>query len=329
MKKPIITICILLFPALAFAQPPAPPYAPGTLSNVGNFDLNGYKITGGGENGIYVDSSGNVGIANSSPGFALDVNGQANFESATFPVLGFRRTSGQSSGSLDAISGVASSFALYSETTGDMGTGYGGGMVFFIKDATSSDEVAARIYARRDSSDSDGLLQFFTSSANPAVTIRDTDYVGVGTTSPDELLDVNGNIQQSPGDDTHGGYVSAIYTASVNITAAATATLDLNIPSGWVIKGCQLHVKTALAAGETWDAEINDGGTEESITTNAAVAVDTNVNHFGHADVGYGGTLTDAETDIVISPNGGGSFTAQGTIEGHCLAFGFDSWDNE
>jgi len=137
-----------------------------------------------------------------------------------------------------------------------------------------------------------------------------------------------GNVHISS-TDTHGGYVTKIYEASVDIAAAATATLDLNIPSGWVVKGCQLHVKTALAAGETWDAELNDGGTEESIVSAAAVAQNTNVNHFGHADAGYGGTLTDAETDIVISKNGGGAFTAQGTIEGHCMAFGFDGWDNE
>jgi len=128
---------------------------------------------------------------------------------------------------------------------------------------------------------------------------------------------------------THGGYSRKIYPASVDITAAATATLDLNIPSGWIVKACQLHVKTALAAGETWDAELNDGGTEEAITSAAAVAQNTNVNHFAHADAGYGGTLTDAETDIVITKNGGGDFTAQGTIEGHCLCEGFDAWDNE
>ena len=129
---------------------------------------------------------------------------------------------------------------------------------------------------------------------------------------------------------THGGDVIKIYSASTGtLPAAATDTIQLNIPTGWVIQGCQLHVKTALAGGDTWDAELNDGATEEAIASNQAVTQNTNVNHHASADAGYGGTLTDAETDILITKNGGGSFTAQGEIEATCIAKGFDAWDAE
>ncbi len=131
-------------------------------------------------------------------------------------------------------------------------------------------------------------------------------------------------------DPTHGGYITKIYSATTGtLPAATTDTIQLNIPTGWVIQGCQLHVKTALAGGDTWDAELNDGATEEAIATNQAVAQNTNVNHHASADAGYGGTLTDAETDILITKNGGGSFTAQGEIEATCIAKGFDAWDAE
>ena len=154
--------------------------------------------------------------------------------------------------------------------------------------------------------------------------------VGIGTTSPDAKLDVVTDFQMSSADDAHGGYITKIYSASTGtLPAATTDTIQLNIPTGWVIQGCQLHVKTALAGGDTWDAELNDGGTEEAIASNQAVAQNTNVNHHASADAGYGGTLTDAETDILITKNGGGSFTAQGEIEATCIAKGFDTWDAE
>jgi len=137
-----------------------------------------------------------------------------------------------------------------------------------------------------------------------------------------------GDVQLSS-NSTHGGYVTKVYSATSGTLTGATDTIELNIPAGWVIKACQLHVKTAVtnAGDNTWSAELNDGSQEEVISAFSAAAQNTNVNHLAHADAGYGGTLTDAETDILLTPQGA-DFTA-GEIEATCIAFGFDAWDAE
>lgn len=141
-------------------------------------------------------------------------------------------------------------------------------------------------------------------------------------------VDNTGDIQQFSSDSTHGGYITKVYSASSGALTGATDTIELNIPSGWRITQCQLHVKTVVvdsAGDDTWSAELNDTGTEEAIVTGAAAAANTNVNHWADADTW--GTLTDAETDILLTPQGGEFLS--GEIEAHCIAQGFDAWDNE
>lgn len=116
---------------------------------------------------------------------------------------------------------------------------------------------------------------------------------------------------------TTGGYYTVVSEATVDITAVASITCQVNVPSGSRLIGCQIRVDTALAAGETWDAEWHDGASLQSIVSNAAVAKNTKVNKF-HDD-NANTPITDAETDIVITKNSGGSFTAQGTIR--CIAY--------
>jgi len=128
----------------------------------------------------------------------------------------------------------------------------------------------------------------------------------------------------------HGGYERRIYAATSGTLTGATDKIELDIPAGWVIVQCQLHVKTTVVddgGDDTWSSELNDGAQEEVISAGSAAAQNTNVNHFAHSDAGYGGTLTDAETDIVLTPQGG-NFSA-GEIEAHCIARGFDAWDVE
>lgn len=186
------------------------------------------------------------------------------------------------------------------------------------------------------------LLAEDPSSTNPSMVPdnADTDS-GIGQAAADQPNIIAGGVEsvrhsESSGDvtrtifsddNTHGGYNNKVYSASITVTASSTLTIDLNIPSGERILQCQLHVQTALAGGDTWDSELNDGSQEEAISTASAVAINTNVNHWADADTW--GTLTDAETDIVITKNGGGSFTAQGVIEAHCMALSFDTWDSD
>jgi hypothetical protein len=115
-----------------------------------------------------------------------------------------------------------------------------------------------------------------------------------------------------------GGFRRLFKEATANITADAAITIQVNIPTQARIVGCQLRVDAALATGETWDAKFNDGSDVETITTAAAVAKNTKVNFFSSY-------TTDAETDIVITKNGGGTFTAQGTIRAIVYYDAFDA----
>ena len=142
----------------------------------------------------------------------------------------------------------------------------------------------------------DGILSLNPTAGN----------VGIGTTSPD------GQFSQG------GSYGSQLcrksYSATANITAAATATVQVNIPTGVRILSTACQVSSALAAGDLWDLEANDEGTVSALATGLAVALNT-------ADYDLlSGVITDAETDLVVTKNGGGSFTAQGTIR--CTVWG-------
>lgn len=109
-----------------------------------------------------------------------------------------------------------------------------------------------------------------------------------------------------PGDSSEVSDVT--YEAQVPITAAATITLDLNIPANVKIESAHLYVQTALTGGETWDAALDDGSEVEKIGSGIAVDAGTEVHHFS------AGVITDATTDILITKNGGGAFTAAGRI---------------
>ncbi len=106
---------------------------------------------------------------------------------------------------------------------------------------------------------------------------------------------------------TTGGLQHLVAENTANIEADASTTITLSIPSGARLLGAQLRVDTALAAGELWDAAYS-GGSTTALVSAGAVAKSTKVNKM-HVD-----EITSDVTNIAITKNGGGSFTAQGTI---------------
>lgn len=165
---------------------------------------------------------------------------------------------------------------------------------------------------------SDGSVEHFGSLSGSSGSFVNT--VRGGTVSAGETI--------FTADITHGGSHYKVYAASSGTLAGATDTIELAVPSGWRILQCQLHVKTAVTddgGDDTWSAELYDGAIVESIVAGAAAAQDTDVDHWADADTTW--TLTDAETDILLTPNGG-DFSA-GEIEAWCLAVGFAAWDSE
>jgi hypothetical protein len=105
---------------------------------------------------------------------------------------------------------------------------------------------------------------------------------------------------------TTGGLLTKFYEATANIEADASTTITLSIPATAKIRGCQLRVDSALAATELWDANYS-GGSTAAICSAQAVAANTKVN--SHTT-----DITTDTTNIAITKNGGGNFTAQGTI---------------
>ena len=113
---------------------------------------------------------------------------------------------------------------------------------------------------------------------------------------------------------TTGGLYTKTAEATVDITAVHTVTIEVNIPAGSRILGCQLRVDAALAGAETWNAQYVTGATQ-SIDTNQAVAQNTKVVKFFDGNAAT--DIASAETDITIQRNsnpGVDVFTAQGTI---------------
>jgi hypothetical protein len=110
---------------------------------------------------------------------------------------------------------------------------------------------------------------------------------------------------------TTGGFQRLSVEATANIEADASTTITLGIPTSSRLIGVQLRVDSALATGETWDAAWS-GGSTTSIATARAVAKNTKVTlmYDEHAAT----PITSNTTNIAITKNGGGNFTAQGTI---------------
>lgn len=257
---------------------------------------NGVKVYSGGA-GIFVDNGGNVGIGTTGPNAELEI-------SSTSPELSISNTT-------DTDNGTRATDVVFYGTNGSL---FEQGRISCYHDSNNDDKDGAIKFLTNDGSDADGAL-------TERMVIDNNGNVGIGTTGP------IGNVQISS-TNAHGGYVTKIYEASSGTLTGATDTIELAIPSGWRILQCQLHVKTAVtddAGDDTWSSELNDGGIEETISAGSAAAQNTNVNHWADADTW--GTLTDAETDILLTPNGG-NFSA-GEIEAHCLCQGFDNWDNE
>ncbi|MBE9485455.1 MAG: hypothetical protein IMY74_11440 [Bacteroidetes bacterium] len=106
-------------------------------------------------------------------------------------------------------------------------------------------------------------------------------------------------------------YKSTKSEATANITADATVTIQVNVPTNTKLLGVQMRVDTALTGGETWIAAYS-GGASQNIVTDAAVAKNTKVNKF--FDEHAATAITSGETDIAITKTGGGAFTAAGVL---------------
>jgi len=244
-------------------------------------------------------------------------------------------------GSIVIPSGVGKGYWFGNGANGITDDG-GGNNYLYVYLNGSKHWIFATTYIKSNISGGARISSSVPTSTVPAYNFdADTD-TGIGKAAADQLSLIAGGVEgirviEDAGaieaytmgasgvrvNDTSGGFKAKPYFGSVEVTAAATLTITLNIPTGAKLKGCQLHVPTALAAGETWDAEFNDGAQVEAIGAAIAVAQNTNVNFFS------AGVETDATTNIVITKTGGGAFTAQGEIEAVAYVEEFTAWTDE
>lgn len=113
-------------------------------------------------------------------------------------------------------------------------------------------------------------------------------------------------------DDTLGYPVGLATAESVaNVTASATISIAMNVPTGSRVTGAQIRVDAALAAGDLWDAAYG-GGLVGTIATAQAVAKNTQAGALFNAN---GATdITTGTLFVDVTKNGGGTLTAQGTV---------------
>ena len=120
----------------------------------------------------------------------------------------------------------------------------------------------------------------------------------------DSLAYVSDNEGQST-----GGKSILYKEATGTSTAATTFNIATQIPQGARIVGCQLRVDTALS--NNFDAAYNTGATQ-TIATAALKELNTKVNTL--FDTNIATDITSATTDITITHNGVGDFTAGGVV---------------
>lgn len=124
-----------------------------------------------------------------------------------------------------------------------------------------------------------------------------------GDNIPVFTVDTDGNIFQES--HSYGGAaVQKKYEALVDLSVSST--IQVNVPSGVIITGVQLVVKTLITGtgAATWDATFS-GGASDSIATAKAFA--KNTKH----DENFVEIKTTAETDISITPNAGSLDTGE------------------
>lgn len=101
-------------------------------------------------------------------------------------------------------------------------------------------------------------------------------------------------------------------TITTDALTGTSVTMAFQIPANSLVLGTSLNVDTAVTdddGNDTWSSELNDSGQVLAIGAGSAAAKNTKVNKFA-------ATMTDAATDIVLTPNGT-NFTA-GVITARC-----------
>lgn len=291
------------------------------------------------------DNGTNVGVGTNQPDYKLDVDGQIRSTSSSFPVYFLQReTSLTGDGTFTSpITGIASGFHLRTNSSGTIQDGFGGGIVFSLTDSGTSSNTAARIYARRDGSDTTGALQFWgglngttslsTMRADGSVyfdeygsgTFTGTAFKNLSITSSGKIIEtdaVPANVVETV-TTTDGTYINL--TPNSPIDGAVTVTADLSAVDGtsganerYLTKTNKWAEISTIPGTYTWAV---DGDQGTPYTVNSGNTVDFAGSTYITTSTISGPTLVithdnTARTNITssITPNFGSSFTAIDSI---------------
>jgi hypothetical protein len=178
----------------------------------------------GGSEAMRIDSSGNVGIGTQIPIEKLDVMGKLNIQHGSVWSTG---TQGQGRGSIHIDPASATDHA-------------GGAITFGASDTSNGTTAQAGIYVRSDGSYGTKMYlsttDNYTAGSKTAITIEHNGNVGIGTTSPNEKLEVNGNIKHNGLTMTSGTDIDQLYTATASLTLT-TAWQDTGVNSSELATG--------------------------------------------------------------------------------------------
>ena len=158
---------------------------------------------------LSLDSNGRLGIGTASPDRALTIEG-SDFASSS---IRLKRTGG----------GANNDAGLQFQSAAGANAGAGMGGIWF---QNSLDGNAYSLIRARtdDATGTSGRLDFMTStstvsnSTTPSLTIKSTGNVGIGTTSPNARLDVNGLIKGIAGASSSGG-IKLHTNSGINVSA--------------------------------------------------------------------------------------------------------------
>ena len=263
--------------------------------------------------GDFVFTGGNMGIGTATPDGKLHV-----FTSSAGSVTANANFN-------DAVVEIGGANGGFSVLTDDAQRG---GIAF----GSPSDNLGAAIDWQYSSSSmrirtstANGEISLMTGNSVAAVRIDETGRVGIGTISPVVELEVAGEIRHTG---TTGGFNERVSEATGTATAATTFDIEVNIPSGARIIGCQLRVDTALTSsdgGTTWTAAYIDGSTSQ-VGTALAFAKDTKKNTM--YDVNLASDIASAETDIRVTCDGAKTFAAGGVVRAIVYYEDFTFMDN-
>ncbi len=252
----------------------------GSASNI---NLGSNFISGDGDNeGLYVDSTGKVGIGTTTLNNILHV---------------YAVDSGTRLTRDGTLSGAETVLNIVTPDNDVLSDGDGGGISFRISDADQAELSIASVTAVRSGADNSGALRFQTANAGSLttkMTIAPSGHVGIGTCAPDKALEVNlgtTNALRLSYDDVNG---SAATYFDTTLSSTGTTTFDtIGTSTGFVFNDA------VRLASLTSDGFVKTTGGNGTLTVDTTAYLSC-VNNLSLVEVGSGNAVIAATNAVAV-----------------------------